>query len=115
MSLYHGIISRVLVRPCASLYRRIELKSGLRTQRLICTRQSSATLSSPFTSSSERTRIYKSDGTVQSEEQGSWPEECDVLVLGGGAVGSSVAYHLRQRAQRGLRVVVVEQDPAVSR
>lgn len=36
---------------------------------------------------------------------------CDVLVIGGGGMGSSIAYWLKQRAQDGLNVVVVEKDP----
>lgn len=114
IAMYHGIISHGLVRPCTSLCRRIELISGHRSPRLLSARPTSAKHSSPFTSSSERKRIDKRDGAGQSEE-GSWPEVCDVLVLGGGAVGSSVAYHLQQRARRDLRVVVVEQDPAYTK
>lgn len=44
-----------------------------------------------------------------------WPRSCDVLVVGGGAVGSSTAYHLTQRAGKDLRVVVLEQDPTYER
>jgi FAD-dependent oxidoreductase domain-containing protein 1 len=36
---------------------------------------------------------------------------CDVLVIGGGAMGSSIAYWLKKKAQHGLNVVVLEQDP----
>ncbi|GLH06196.1 FAD oxidoreductase [Gryllus bimaculatus] len=36
---------------------------------------------------------------------------CDVLVIGGGIMGSSIAYWLKQRARQGLHVVVVEKDP----
>uniref|UniRef100_A0A0P4WD52 FAD dependent oxidoreductase domain-containing protein n=1 Tax=Scylla olivacea TaxID=85551 RepID=A0A0P4WD52_SCYOL len=43
-----------------------------------------------------------------------WPSFCDVLVVGGGAMGSSVAYHLKEKARGGLNVVVVEEDPGVS-
>lgn len=43
-----------------------------------------------------------------------WPAHCDVLVVGGGAVGSSIAYHLKENARDGLSVVVVEEDPTVS-
>lgn len=43
-----------------------------------------------------------------------WPSHCDVLVVGGGVMGSSVAYHLKERALQGLNVVVVEQDSMVS-
>ncbi|KAH8376975.1 hypothetical protein KR093_002419 [Drosophila rubida] len=35
---------------------------------------------------------------------------CDVLVIGGGGIGSSIAYWLKQKARTGLNVVVVEQD-----
>ncbi|XP_053692776.1 FAD-dependent oxidoreductase domain-containing protein 1 [Sabethes cyaneus] len=35
---------------------------------------------------------------------------CDVLVIGGGGVGSSIAYWLKKRAREGLNVVVVEKD-----
>lgn len=39
---------------------------------------------------------------------------CDVVVIGGGGVGSSVAFWLKERARDGLNVVVVERDPTVS-
>ncbi|XP_055547441.1 FAD-dependent oxidoreductase domain-containing protein 1 [Wyeomyia smithii] len=35
---------------------------------------------------------------------------CDVLIIGGGGVGSSIAYWLKKRARKGLNVVVVEKD-----
>ncbi|EDW78140.1 uncharacterized protein Dwil_GK24840 [Drosophila willistoni] len=35
---------------------------------------------------------------------------CDVLVVGGGGVGSSIAYWLKEKARDGLNVVVVEKD-----
>lgn len=38
---------------------------------------------------------------------------CDVLVIGGGGVGSSVAFWLKEKAREGLNVVVVERDPTV--
>lgn len=38
---------------------------------------------------------------------------CDVVVIGGGGVGSSVAYWLKERARDGLNVVVVEKDNTV--
>jgi FAD-dependent oxidoreductase domain-containing protein 1 len=39
---------------------------------------------------------------------------CDVVVIGGGGMGSSIAYWLKKRAREGLNVVVVEKDPTVS-
>ncbi|EDW63691.1 FAD-dependent oxidoreductase domain-containing protein 1 [Drosophila virilis] len=35
---------------------------------------------------------------------------CDVLIIGGGGIGSSIAYWLKQKARDGLNVVVVEKD-----
>ncbi|KAH8412963.1 hypothetical protein KR009_007195 [Drosophila setifemur] len=35
---------------------------------------------------------------------------CDVLVIGGGGIGSSIAYWLKEKARDGLNVVVVEKD-----
>jgi glycine/D-amino acid oxidase-like deaminating enzyme len=42
------------------------------------------------------------------------PSTADVVIVGGGVVGSSVAYHLRQARCRG-RVVIVERDDTYSR
>jgi len=39
---------------------------------------------------------------------------CDVAIIGGGIMGSAVAYHLKQ-ADAGLDVAVVEMDPAYSK
>lgn len=36
---------------------------------------------------------------------------CDVLIIGGGGMGSAIAYYLKQKAQHGLNVVVLEKDP----
>ncbi|KAG4067326.1 hypothetical protein HA402_000317 [Bradysia odoriphaga] len=36
---------------------------------------------------------------------------CDILIIGGGGVGSSIAYWLKKRARHGLNVVVLEKDP----
>ncbi|NXN81411.1 FXRD1 protein, partial [Bombycilla garrulus] len=47
------------------------------------------------------------------------PDEADVVVVGGGVVGWSVAYWLKvlegRRRQHGMRVLVVERDPMYSR
>ncbi len=44
------------------------------------------------------------------------PERADVVIVGGGVVGWSVAYWLKMKARvrDSLRVLVVEKDPTVS-
>jgi FAD-dependent oxidoreductase domain-containing protein 1 len=42
------------------------------------------------------------------------PGVWDVVIVGGGAIGSSVAYHL-ERADPGLKILVVERDPTYQR
>lgn len=43
------------------------------------------------------------------------PRETDVLVIGGGVLGSSVAYWMKERNPKGSNVVVVERDPVYTR
>lgn len=45
------------------------------------------------------------------EAEALFPRNCDVLIIGGGGVGASIAYWLKQKARDGLNVVVVEKDP----
>ncbi|PAA69778.1 hypothetical protein BOX15_Mlig001411g1, partial [Macrostomum lignano] len=49
--------------------------------------------------------------TVDPDED--FPDECDALVIGGGAIGCSVAYWLSRQVN--CNVVVVERDPAYTR
>ncbi|XP_071450604.1 FAD-dependent oxidoreductase domain-containing protein 1-like [Hetaerina americana] len=51
------------------------------------------------------------DDTVM---KGITPEHCDVVIIGGGVIGSSIAYWLKRKALRGLSVVVIEKEPTYS-
>ena len=41
------------------------------------------------------------------------PIESDVVIVGGGIMGVSIAYWLKQRNPEGFTVTVVERDPMV--
>ncbi|CAL1545413.1 unnamed protein product [Lymnaea stagnalis] len=43
------------------------------------------------------------------------PRETDILIVGGGVVGSAVAYWLKQRNPKGSNILVVERDPVYTR
>lgn len=43
-----------------------------------------------------------------------YPEHADVVIIGGGFIGTAVAYWLKVKAGEGLAVVVIENDPLVS-
>ncbi|XP_011190712.1 FAD-dependent oxidoreductase domain-containing protein 1 [Zeugodacus cucurbitae] len=47
--------------------------------------------------------------TIQMDDN-EFQTHCDVLIIGGGAVGSSAAYWLKKKARQGLNVVVIEKD-----
>lgn len=44
------------------------------------------------------------------------PERADIVIVGGGVVGWSIAYWLKQkeRSNKGMKIVVVEKDSTVS-
>lgn len=50
------------------------------------------------------------DGEYSIKKNRLFPAFCDVVIIGGGGIGSSIAYWIKQRAKSGLRVVVVEKD-----
>ncbi|XP_055917121.1 FAD-dependent oxidoreductase domain-containing protein 1 [Eupeodes corollae] len=51
---------------------------------------------------------FSKDPDVPTEE---FQTHCDVLIIGGGGIGSSISYWLKEKARNGLNVVVVEKDP----
>ncbi|KAK3880138.1 hypothetical protein Pcinc_015340 [Petrolisthes cinctipes] len=51
-----------------------------------------------------------SSSLARHKREDIWPAHCDVLIVGGGIMGTSIAYHLKEKALQGLNVVVVEQD-----
>lgn len=56
--------------------------------------------------------IEKIDYFIQNREsQTLFQHHCDVLVIGGGGIGSSIAYWIKRKASEGVNVVVVEKDP----
>lgn len=47
---------------------------------------------------------------TKDDDENDFPRECDVLIIGGAAMGSSVAHFLKRRAGEGLKIVVLEKD-----
>lgn len=54
------------------------------------------------------------DFANRQTETTEFQSHCDVLIIGGGGIGSSIAYWLKKRAFSGLNVVVLEKDPTVT-
>lgn len=65
-------------------------------------------------------RILKDDvvnlskGRINIPDEEYFPYFCDFAIIGGGIMGSSIAYWLQQRVNKALKIVVIERDPTVS-
>jgi len=51
----------------------------------------------------------------KTQERIMFPHHCDIVIIGGGIMGCSIAYWLKKRSPTGLNIVVVERDPTYSR
>lgn len=66
-------------------------------------------------------RIFKRDiinlskGRLDVPESEVFPAYVDVAIIGGGIVGSSIAFWLKHRVAQGLNVLVIEKDPSFIR
>jgi NADPH-dependent 2,4-dienoyl-CoA reductase/sulfur reductase-like enzyme len=59
-------------------------------------------------------RDLSNKGVKSPYRDGVFPEHCDIVIIGGGAIGSSIAYWLKQRAPNAITVTVIEKDPSVN-
>ncbi|OWA50008.1 FAD-dependent oxidoreductase domain-containing protein 1 [Hypsibius exemplaris] len=55
-------------------------------------------------------RMHKTD--LGHLEDRIFPNFCDILIIGGGIMGSAVAYYMKERVPESFTIVVVEKDPS---
>uniref|UniRef100_T1JA01 FAD-dependent oxidoreductase domain-containing protein 1 n=1 Tax=Strigamia maritima TaxID=126957 RepID=T1JA01_STRMM len=55
------------------------------------------------------------EGKFILKEEDIFPNHCDIAIIGGGIMGSAIAYFLKQRTHNGLKIVVIERDPTYTR
>lgn len=49
------------------------------------------------------------------EDGNVYPKTVDILIVGGGVIGSSIAYWIQNKCRDGLSIAVVEKDPLVNK
>ena len=58
-------------------------------------------------------KILKDDFRRDQEDRLKCPRESDIVIIGGGVMGSAIAYWLKQRNPKGFTCTVIEKDPMV--
>lgn len=70
---------------------------------------------SPWEVLKEEFRALKQGNFTSESSNVKVPRESDILIIGGGLIGSSVAYWLKQRNPKALSITIVERDPSYTR
>lgn len=66
----------------------------------------------------QKIMFWKEPGSFQDEwviDSTIYPRQADIVIIGGAAMGSSIAYWIKKIAGEGLSVVVIEKDPSYNK